>query len=152
MKFGQLIEYNKRNIFYLKIMQKKRQGDQFQTPFCVLKKALYEVKASGPQLRFNIIRQPSTWHTMKTNCMKLQIIDPEICSILFFQKRVWEQFVHYILGMIFKEKCFSCYILLTDQILFSDSFYFLRSWPRCVLQLFVNQVVTSRILRLTLSF
>ena len=27
MKFGQLIEYNKRNIFFSKIMQKMRQGD-----------------------------------------------------------------------------------------------------------------------------
>ena len=27
MKFGQLIKYNKRNIFFSKIMQKMRQGD-----------------------------------------------------------------------------------------------------------------------------
>ena len=38
---------------------------------------------------------------------------------------------------------FSCYILLTDQILLSDCLYFLRYWAICALQLFVNQAVTS---------
>ena len=45
--------------------------------------------------------------------------------------------------MILQEKCFSCYILLNDQILLPDYLYFLRYWSMCVLQLFVNQVVTS---------
>ena len=31
------------------------------------------------------------------------------------------------LGMIFQEECFTCHILLTDQILFSEYIYFLRS-------------------------
>ena len=43
----------------------------------------------------------------------------------------------------FSKKCFSCYVLLTDQISFPDCFYFLRYWSVCALQLFVNQVVTS---------
>ena len=34
----------------------------------------------------------------------------------FFYKRVCEKFLHHILLMIFQEKYFSCYILLTDQI------------------------------------
>ena len=38
MKLGQLIEYIKRNIFSSKIMQKIRQGTQFHTSFCFLKK------------------------------------------------------------------------------------------------------------------
>ena len=55
MKRGQLIEYNKRNIFFSKIMQKIRQGNSFQTSFFFFKKkALYEVKASGLQPHFNI--------------------------------------------------------------------------------------------------
>ena len=29
---------------------------------------------------------PSTWHKTKTNYNKPYTIDPEICSILFFQK------------------------------------------------------------------
>ena len=34
-------------------------------------------------------------------------------------------------------------ILLTDQISLSDCLYFSRYWTLCVLQLFVNQTVTS---------
>ena len=128
-----------------------RQGDQFHTSL-FFKKALYEVKASGLQLSFNILRQSSTQHTIKTSCIKLQAIDPDICSTLNFQKRVWEQFLHHILCVIFQEKCFSCYILLTDKIPFPDCLYFLRYWSICVLQLLVNQVVTSHILKLSLCF
>ena len=43
----------------------------------------------------------------------------------------------------FSKKCFSCYALLTDQISLPDCLYFLKYWSICVLQLFVNQVVTS---------
>ena len=39
--------------------------------------------------------------------------------------------------MIFEEKCFSCYILLTDQISFSGCLYFVRYWGIYILQLFV---------------
>ena len=38
------------------------------------------------------------------------------------------------------------YILITDQISSSDCLYFLRYWAICVLQLFVNHGVTSKIL------
>ena len=38
----------------------------------------------------------------------------------FFLKRVWEYYLHYILCMIFQKMCFSCYILLTEQISLSD--------------------------------
>ena len=69
-----------------------------------------------------------------------------------FQKRIWDQFFHHILCMVFQEKCFSFYILLTDQISLSDYLSFLRYWAKCVLQLFVNQVVTSLILKLTVVF
>ena len=53
--------------------------------------------------------------------------------------------------MIFQEKCFSCCILLTKQISLSDCLYFWRYWSICVLRLFFNQVLTSKILELTLS-
>ena len=55
--------------------------------------------------------------------------------------------------MTFQEKYFLCYsyILLIDQISLSDCLYFLRLRVICVLQLFVKQVVTSSILKLTLS-
>ena len=42
-------------------------------------KALYEVKASGQHPSFG---SPRLGHTIKANCIKLQTVDPEICSIL----------------------------------------------------------------------
>ena len=116
------------------------------------KKSLYEVNASGLQLSFNQFSESSTCQTMKTKYTKLKNIDPERRSILIFQKRVWEQFLHYILFMSFQEKCFSSCILLTDQISLPDCLYFLRYWSICLLQLLVNQVVTSQILKLILCF
>ena len=41
------------------------------------------------------------------------------------------------------KKCFSCYILVTDQISLSGYLYLSRYWTICKLQLFVNQTVTS---------
>ena len=54
--------------------------------------------------------------------------------------------------MNFQQKCSSFYILPTDQILLLGCLYFFRYWAVYVLQLFLIQVVTSRILKLTLSF
>ena len=57
-----------------------------------------------------------------------------------------------IFCIIFEEKYFSCYILLTDQILLPDCLYFFRYWRICVLFLFVVQSVPKWILKLTLTF
>ena len=89
MKFGQSIDYNKRNIF-LQSYAENEAGRLVPDLFLFFKKAQYEVKASGLQLSFVILRKSSTCHTIKINCIKLQIIDPEICSILIFQKRIWD--------------------------------------------------------------
>ena len=53
--------------------------------------------------------------------------------------------------MSFEEINFPCYILLTDQISLPGLLYFVKYTATCVLQLF-NWVVTSWILKLTLSF
>ena len=142
MKFGQSIEYNKRKLFVKNHTQNEVERI-VPDLFLFFKKALWEVKAIGPQLSFNIFRQPSTWHTIQINCVKLQAIGPEICAVLILYKRVWDQFLHHILDIIFLEKSFSCYILLTDQSSLSDCFYFLRYRTICILKLFVFQVVTS---------
>ena len=110
-----------------------RQRNQFQTSF-VFKKTLYDIKASSLQFIFNTFGQPPTCHSIKTNCIKLETIDPEIWPILIFQKRAWEQFLPHILHIIFQEKCFSCYIPFTGKILLSDQLYFLRYWAICVLK------------------
>ena len=67
MKFGQLMEIDKKNIF-LKNHAKNEAGRLVPDLFLFLKKALYEVNASVPQLSFNIHGLPSTCHTIKTNC------------------------------------------------------------------------------------
>ena len=56
MKFGQLIENNKRNIFFFqKSCRKCGRGTSSRTLF-FKKKALYQAKASVLQLGFNIFR------------------------------------------------------------------------------------------------
>ena len=142
MKFGQLIEYNKRNIFFEHHVENQT-GRLVPGRFLIFKKTLYKIKESGLDPGFTASRQPSNQHTIKTNCIKLQTINPEIYSILIFQKTFWEQFLHHIQRIIFQQKCFLCYILSTDQISLSDCLYVLRYWTIYVLQLFVNQDVTS---------
>ena len=83
---------------------------------------------------------------METTCLYL------IKSFFKKQKEVWNQSPGLIFSMIFEEKYIYCYILLPDQISMSSCLYFVRYWAICALQLFVNQVVTTQILQLTLFF
>ena len=73
-------------------------------------------------------------------------------SFLKKQKQVQMQSPCLIFFMPFGEKYFSCYILLIDQISLPRFLQLLKYWPMCVLQLFVNQVVTSKIWKLSLYF
>ena len=52
----------------------------------------------------------------------------------------------------FSRKMFFSYILLTDQVSLSDCLYISRYWTTSVLQLFFNQAITSKNLRLTFIF
>ena len=54
MKFGQVIEDNKGNIFLQKSCRKLGTETSSKPLFLKKKKTLYEVKASSPQLSFNI--------------------------------------------------------------------------------------------------
>ena len=91
-----------------------------------------------------------TWYTIKTKCINLQNIDPETSSILIFlekslgivstpyfvngfSRKMLLLLYFNILLMVFQEKCFSCYILLSDQISLSVCLYFLRQWAIRVL-------------------
>ena len=105
MKFGQLIAYKKRNTF----SQTSCRICGWVTssrPFLLFKKGLYEVKASGLQLISSTFRYPPACHTIKSNRIKLQTIDLEICLILIFFERDLGYFLYYILRLIFQEKCF----------------------------------------------
>ena len=84
LKFGQLIKYNKRNIF-LRHSYRNLGRKTSSKHFLFFKEALYEVKASDLQLSFDIFRQPSTWHTTKTNCIKLLLIQ-RYAQLRYFRK------------------------------------------------------------------
>ena len=52
-------------------------------------KALHEVKAGGITVASISFGSPLLEHTIKTNYMKLQIVDLEMCTNLIFQKWIW---------------------------------------------------------------
>ena len=114
MKYGQLIEYNMRNI--------------------LLEKS-YTKCGGGP---FNSLKS-------KTVCFYCM---PRWDLLIQKEKEVWNQSHCLILCMSFDEKYLSHYILLPDQI--SSSGYFVIYWT-IYCDCFVNQVVASQILNLTLS-
>ena len=80
---------------------------------------------------------------MKIKYLKFQNIDPEICLILIVLEKGLGIVSPSLLCIIFQENCFLYYTLLIDQISLPDCLYFLRYWSICLLQLFVNQVMTS---------
>ena len=58
---------------YYTISHELKTTRQLKNLFLLFKKALYEVKASGLQLSFNIFQLPSTWHTTNTTSTRLWI-------------------------------------------------------------------------------
>ena len=52
-------------------MQKIRQKDQLKTFSCFFKKDLYEVKASGLHLRFNISDSPRFGHAVQAKLYQI---------------------------------------------------------------------------------
>ena len=67
MAFGLVIEYNNRNIFFFKNYAKNEAWGLSSRPLLFSKKALYEIKASGLPLSFNI----STTLNLAYNATKL---------------------------------------------------------------------------------
>ena len=59
----------------------------------------------------------------------LQIKLQELISRFLTKSKVFSK----MLQISLIEKCFSCYILLSDQISLSDGLYFLRYWTICAL-------------------
>ena len=80
IKFDQSIEYHMKNIFLQKSFR----------IFLFCKTTLHKVKASVGGLSFSIIARPRLERAMKTNFITFQTVDPDICSILYFHKRVWD--------------------------------------------------------------
>ena len=83
MIFGQLIEYDKRNIFLQKSWRKWGRETSSSLLF-VFKKALCKRKAYGQFLVLIYFGRARLGHTIKINCTTFQTADLEICSILIF--------------------------------------------------------------------
>lgn len=82
-------------------MRKIKYGDQFQTSYCFLKKLYIRLKQMGSTLVLTHFGRFGLGHTIKTNFTTFQTTDPDIYLILMFDKRVWNQLLHYILRMIY---------------------------------------------------
>ena len=154
MKFGQLIEYNMRNIF-LEKSYTKCGGETSPRLFSGKLKLSISLDHSLKFFTIYFYCILSLWLSkyietkLHTTCFyKAYFKNKHILEI----KRGLELFSlpHFL--HIFKEKYCSCHSLQIDQVSSSSCFYFVRYWAICVLQLFVNQVVTSWLLKLTFSF
>ena len=134
--FGQIIEYYKINIFLQKSCRKG--GRKISSrPLLFYRKALCEVKASGLQLIVSIyFDKPQLGVQWKQTA--LDYWSRNMLDFGFLEKGLSIVSPPHFVYIIFWEKCFSCYILLTDQISLPNCLYFLRYWSMCVLQLFVN--------------
>ena len=78
---------------------------------------------------------------LKLSCRPLAFI--LYMKLLKKQKEAWNQSTCLIFCKIFKEKYFSCYILLTDQTSLYGCLYFVRMrMAMRIMQLFVDQAVT----------
>ena len=67
-----------REIFVFKSHVENEAGRLVPDFFLFFKKALFEVKASGLQLSFNIFRQPSTWHTISRDMLNFLILEKSL--------------------------------------------------------------------------
>ena len=100
MKFGQLIKYNKRNIFLQKSCRKWGRDTSFR-PFWYSRKLYMNVKASG----------------LHRDMLKFDFLEKGLGIV---------SSPHFMDD--FSRKMFSCNILLTDQFSLSDCLYFLTYW------------------------
>ena len=107
-------------MFSFKKHAKNEAEDLFQTFFFVFFVCFFFKKHSitSKQVVSNIVLiylgGPPHEHTIKSNCITSQTVDPEIFSISILYNRVWYWLHHHILCMIFQEKYFLWDILLPD--------------------------------------
>ena len=141
MQFGQLIEWNMRNIF-LEKSYTKCSGETSPKPF-------------SEKLKLNIFLNQQS-----KNLYSLFLLDGKFRAIEIYWNLAADHLLSPDIKLFLKKKrpetslnfYFSGFILIIDQISLSGYLDFARYWVICVLKLFVNQVVTSWILKLTLSF
>ena len=69
MKFVAMIQYSK-NSNFPQNLAKNETKRLVPDLFLFFRKAIYEAKATGLQLSFNLFRESPIWHTIQTNCKK----------------------------------------------------------------------------------
>ena len=150
-KFGQLIEHPKRNIF-LKILCRKWVRETSSRPLFIfwksfilgkskLSAAWFHYISIALKLAYNRNKLFTTLHHWSRDILTFDFLDKGLGIV---------SSAHFVYDC--SAKCSSCYILLSDQISLLGCLYFLKYWAICVLQFFVNQVMTSWILKLSLPF
>ena len=55
-----------------------------------------------------------------------------MCNFDFLEKDLDKASPPHVVHYCSKQNFLSCYVLITDQILLSDCFYFLRYWAICI--------------------
>ena len=133
-----ILEYNIRNIFLQKSCGKWGRETSSRPRFIVFF-VWNKTKWLTPWFQYVLVNRRIR-HIIKANCMKLDIVDPEVGSILifFFFKWFWNYFFHHILSITSQDNYFSCCIILIDQISLSECLYLLRYLEMCVLWLFLS--------------
>ena len=121
----------RQEIFFFKNHQENKTRRLVPGLFLFFKKALYEIKASGLQLSFNRFWQSSTWIQRYS-------------QFRFFRKSAGNSFSNTISDAIF------CYYMTKFHCLIAFTSWDVGQYVYC--NCFVNQVMTSSILKLTLSF
>ena len=108
LNFGQVIEYSNSNIFLQKSCRKWGRETSSWPLFLAL--MTFDSPKLGKQ-KNKIYKTLEYWFR-------------DMLNFYFVGKDLWI-FLYHTLCILFQEKCFSCYTLLTDQMLSPDCLYFL---------------------------
>ena len=147
IKCGQLIEYNKK-YFSWKIIHKIWWRNYSQTLLYKIK--LRHISGSiGQSFKVYLYCMLSCGLSkkLKLSCRPLNFISYK--AFLKSKKRSGTKLPTSFTGWSLKK---NISLLLTNQISLCGCLCFVRYWTICVLQLFVNQVLRSHVLKLILSF
>ena len=112
MKFSQLMEHRNNNVIFQKSWRKWGRETNSR-PLLILQKTFtWDKRLSILVLTYF----GGPWFGHRIKFVTFQTVDPEVCSILIFRIASGNSFSTTFCVWFFKKKCFSCYILLTEQI------------------------------------
>ena len=139
MKFGQFIKCNMRNIF-LEKSYTRCGGETSPRPFPEKKieHISRSIVSNFIQFVFIAWQVEGYRNILKLSCRPLAFTLFE--AFLKYKKRSGTS---HSARIIFEEKYFWCYVIQLTKFHRLVCLYFVRYWAKCVLELFVNQIVTS---------